>query len=396
MRLFSTTYPTNCGCSGCTTQGVSVSELQAVSISGSNVALASSGATVTVSSYYDDAGTCGCYSQAQAAVVHAAEPLRIIDSNPATYWAGRGSVGGCVYCPCDPEPFLQVNFAISQVITSVSVLGFTRGTNYGFTIALLDSAGNAVSSTPFSSISGAGSATATWTVPQPAGCVAPTQTAVSATPSLSVTSTTTATAMVTPTPTAAASAAAAYSSGSIAFATACSLSSFVVPTGVTSMSVSLWGAGGDGWSGWPYQNGAGGAYVSGVLATTPGDVLYIVVGGHGAGLACGHRSGDSGDIVGWAGGFSAIYRGSAVSEPLVLAGGAGRGIFDHAWGQAHGRAVPTTGSLCAPGSMAPDSASITSSMFGSGWSNTPAETSLLVDAGAGVGGLSCANGLRRS
>lgn len=63
-------------------------------------------------------------------------------------------------------------------------------------------------------------------------------------------------------------------------------STFTVPAGVTSIVVSLWGAGGGGGgrdAGYTGGVGGSGQYVSGTLAVTPGDVLSIQVGGAGGG-----------------------------------------------------------------------------------------------------------------
>ena len=47
---------------------------------------------------------------------------------------------------------------------------------------------------------------------------------------------------------------------------------FIVPSGVTSLTVKLWGAGGG------YQGGSG-AFVTGLLAVTPSDALPLIIGG---------------------------------------------------------------------------------------------------------------------
>ena len=52
--------------------------------------------------------------------------------------------------------------------------------------------------------------------------------------------------------------------------------SFTVPTGVTSISLTMWGAGGAGADGG--DTGGGAAYVKGTLAVTPGQILLITVG----------------------------------------------------------------------------------------------------------------------
>jgi hypothetical protein len=62
--------------------------------------------------------------------------------------------------------------------------------------------------------------------------------------------------------------------------------SWVVPVGVTSVTVKLWGAGGAGGSRQPISAfdapaGGGAGYATGVLAVTPGETLTVVVGGGG-------------------------------------------------------------------------------------------------------------------
>merc|ERR1719382_1643139 len=100
---------------------------------------------------------------------------------------------------------------------------------------------------------------------------------------------------------------------------------FVVPSGVSSVSVELWGAGGGGGE---HGNcagrhngdsaGGGGGYTQGTLAVTPGETLTIVVGGGGQagkGIASayggGGRVGSGSYCAGGRGGRSAIRRGSS-------------------------------------------------------------------------------------
>lgn len=107
---------------------------------------------------------------------------------------------------------------------------------------------------------------------------------------------------------------------------------YTVPTGVTSIQVYMWGAGGGGRT--SYYGGAG-AMIQGVLAVTPGETLNIVVGGggststttvtsaYGGGGAAG--IGDGG-ISGGGGGRAAIQRGgTAVTNDIVVAGAGGGG-----------------------------------------------------------------------
>ena len=59
-----------------------------------------------------------------------------------------------------------------------------------------------------------------------------------------------------------------------------SLQTFTVPAGVTSVNIQIWGAGGGGGMGTSTVGGAG-AYITGLLAVTPGQVLSLIVGGPG-------------------------------------------------------------------------------------------------------------------
>ena len=76
------------------------------------------------------------------------------------------------------------------------------------------------------------------------------------------------------------------------------LQTYTVPAGVTSLTVSAWGAqGGSGAiGGGGVAGGVGGlgAYATGTLAVTPGQVLNIFVGGQGATPTGGFNGGGSG------------------------------------------------------------------------------------------------------
>ena len=88
---------------------------------------------------------------------------------------------------------------------------------------------------------------------------------------------------------------------------------FVVPTGVTSLSVSMWGAGGG-------KSGGSGAFVSGLLTVTPGETLTLIVGGGG-----GFSTGSTGNAFGGGG----EGRGSVGVFTINSGGGGGRsGIRD--------------------------------------------------------------------
>ena len=111
--------------------------------------------------------------------------------------------------------------------------------------------------------------------------------------------------------------------------------SFTVPSGVSRIYVKLWGAGGSGGyrSGWNYGSpGGAGGFTHGVIATTPGETLTLMIGEGGNRLGFpsgsiygggGFRNSTYGNIYGGnGGGRTAIRRGST---ELVTAGGGGGG-----------------------------------------------------------------------
>lgn len=110
--------------------------------------------------------------------------------------------------------------------------------------------------------------------------------------------------------------------------------SWLCPTGVTSVTVYVWGgAGGGAYAQFSVSGGAG-AFVTGTWATTPGTTYYIAVGAGGTaslegvgaipgGWPGGGSSGTSG--AGGGGGYSGIFTGATPSQAnaVVIAGGGG-------------------------------------------------------------------------
>lgn len=108
---------------------------------------------------------------------------------------------------------------------------------------------------------------------------------------------------------------------------------FTVPVGCTTLHVRAWGAAG-GHGDANSVVGAGG-YADGTFATTPGEVLTIVVGGPGGnatgsttgtgGVPGGGRGGSgTGQVGGGGGGYSGVFRGApSQATALVIAGGGG-------------------------------------------------------------------------
>lgn len=105
--------------------------------------------------------------------------------------------------------------------------------------------------------------------------------------------------------------------------------SFTVPSGVTSLNVKIWGAGGGG----SYGSGGSGAFISGTLTVTPGQTLIIAVGKGGgystSGVAGGYGGGaSSGPGGGSGGGYSGIFNNSvSLTNTLVICGGGGGGGY---------------------------------------------------------------------
>ncbi|MFH0888246.1 MAG: DUF2341 domain-containing protein [Planctomycetota bacterium] len=104
---------------------------------------------------------------------------------------------------------------------------------------------------------------------------------------------------------------------------------FVVPAGITSISVDCRGA--KGGANGSTVNGGNGARVQTTLSVTPGQTLYIYVGGQGTTLNAGYNGGGTGASGiykngGGGGGASDIRQGgTALTNRVVVAGGGGGG-----------------------------------------------------------------------
>lgn len=99
---------------------------------------------------------------------------------------------------------------------------------------------------------------------------------------------------------------------------------FIVPTGVSTITVKLWGAGGGGGAGGGAASGAtgaggaggGGGFIQLNLSVTPGETLTVDVGSGGA-------AGGTLDNGGDGGGYSSIRRGSTILAQAAGGGGGG-------------------------------------------------------------------------
>lgn len=114
------------------------------------------------------------------------------------------------------------------------------------------------------------------------------------------------------------------------------LQTFTVPVGCNLIKVKIWGAGGAG--GLLTLKGAAGGFTTGFMNVTPGQVLYLIVGGAGTfyipsgkgggGFGGGGNAGSSGGGgTGGGGGYSGIFSNSSIiqANALLIAGGGGGG-----------------------------------------------------------------------
>jgi hypothetical protein len=117
---------------------------------------------------------------------------------------------------------------------------------------------------------------------------------------------------------------------------------FVVPAEVAQVTVEAWGAGG----GWANSLGGRGGYLKTTLSVTPGETLYVYVGGAGGsytgGLVSGGFNGGGaggfGDEPGAGGGGASDLRqgGKELANRVVVAGGGGGGGIFSAGGAGGG------------------------------------------------------------
>ncbi len=102
---------------------------------------------------------------------------------------------------------------------------------------------------------------------------------------------------------------------------------FVVPAGVTSISVDAFGA--QGGSNSPQTNVNYGGRVRADLPVTPGSTIYIYVGEQPNGITGGWNGGGNGETAGQGGGGATDIRigGTTLNDRMIVAGGAGGGGF---------------------------------------------------------------------
>lgn len=109
------------------------------------------------------------------------------------------------------------------------------------------------------------------------------------------------------------------------------MQTYVVPAGVTTITIETWGAqGGANW----VNNVNYGGYAKADFAVTPGETLYIYVGGQPTTIAGGFNGGGTGEGAGKGGGGGTDVRqgGTSLNDRIIVAGGGGGGGY---WSNLH-------------------------------------------------------------
>ncbi len=167
---------------------------------------------------------------------------------------------------------------------------------------------------------------------------------------------------------------------------------FVVPTGVTSLTVKLWGAGGGGGGGGTNQPGGaggGGGFIQSTISVTPGETLNMYVGGGGGGGSFSNGGNDAGG-GGGGGGYSSIFRSSTALT--LVAGGAGGGGGRNALAGGSGGAGGGTAGIAGTSVGAGGGGAGTPTTGGTGGTggNNPGTAGASLTGGAGADGRSAA------
>jgi len=109
--------------------------------------------------------------------------------------------------------------------------------------------------------------------------------------------------------------------------------SFTVPAGLTTVTLTVYGAQG------AYSGGMGGS-ATGQLAVTPGEIFYVYVGGAGSGSAGGFNGGGNGGYTGGGGASDVRVGGTDLGSRVIVAGGGGAST---PWGSTGGSGGGTNG-----------------------------------------------------
>jgi len=171
---------------------------------------------------------------------------------------------------------------------------------------------------------------------------------------------------------------------------------FVVPAGVTTITIEAWGAqGGDGYAAATSPGGLG-AYVAGDFAVTPGQTLEIVVGGTGSDGAVVSSS----SLNGGGGGGGSFVNDLATGMPLAIGGGGGGGCNaagapgDPGHSNTSGGAGSYTAALVGEGGFTDNCCGGGSGCGGGGWSSGGVSNNWCTggQAAGGAGGAPNARG----
>ncbi len=121
------------------------------------------------------------------------------------------------------------------------------------------------------------------------------------------------------------------SSGSVTYAYTGAVDTFVVPAGVTSINVDVYGA--QGGANWINNDNYGGR-VQADVTVTPGQMVFIYVGQQPNGIVGGWNGGGNGETGGQGGGGASDIRigGQTYNDRIVVAGGAGGAGY---WNSTH-------------------------------------------------------------
>ncbi|HSX33890.1 MAG TPA: hypothetical protein VLF91_06160 [Candidatus Saccharimonadales bacterium] len=163
-------------------------------------------------------------------------------------------------------------------------------------------------------------------------------------------------------------------------------SSYVVPTGATTMTVKMWGGGGGGGAGSGSSgvggNGGGGGYAQADITTTPGESLTITVGTGGADSTANNNGANGG-------GYSAVQR-SATYLVQAGGGGGGGGARGNTSGGAGGAGGGSSGVAGGAATGGGGGAGTTSAGGGAGTLGTGGEAGIagVANAGGDAGGSS--------
>lgn len=165
---------------------------------------------------------------------------------------------------------------------------------------------------------------------------------------------------------------------------------FTVPTGVTQITVKMWGAGGGGGGGGSTITGAAGGGGGSLFATipvTPGETLTLNVGAGGGGGTYGSNSSNGAG----GGGYTAVFRGSTALAVAAGGGGAGGGR-NAARGGAGGAGGGTSGTAGGTVSGGGGGGGATASAGGTAGTSTnnPGTAGASLQGGAGADGRNAA------